>query len=68
MNESKKQYSEGIKYENIPRHESKSLEYLLPEWITNLKNYFERTPDEKSCIGFNPYCPPTLVNTENVSR
>jgi len=45
MNESKKQYSEGIKYENIPRHESKSLDYILPEWITNLKNYFKKEPD-----------------------
>ena len=46
MNENRNQYSERIKYENISRHESKTLEYLLPEWIVNLKNYFEKEPEK----------------------
>jgi hypothetical protein len=46
MNKEEKQYSMGIKYESVPRHEFRSPDYLLPEWIMNLKNYFERRPEE----------------------
>jgi hypothetical protein len=45
MYEDKKQYSNRTEYESIPKYEPKSLDYLLPEWITNLKNYFEKKPD-----------------------
>ena len=45
MNEKKRQYSSRTEYESIPKHESKSLDCLLPEWIINLKNYFEKKPD-----------------------
>lgn len=45
MNEDKKQYSSRIEYESEPKYESKSLDYLLPEWIMNLKNYFEKRPE-----------------------
>jgi len=45
MNKDKEQYSSRIEYESVPRYQSKSLDYLLPEWITNLKNYFEKRPD-----------------------
>ncbi len=45
MNEKKRQYSGRTEYESIPKYESKSLDDLLPEWITNLKNYFEKRPD-----------------------
>jgi len=47
MDETKKQYSERTKYDNISRYATKSLEYLLPEWIMNLKYYFEKKPDSK---------------------
>jgi hypothetical protein len=42
MDEDKNQYSERTGYENILKGRSKSLDYLLPEWIANLKNYFEK--------------------------
>ena len=45
MDKIEKQYSDRIEYENIQRRKTKSLDYLLPEWIMNLKNYFERKPD-----------------------
>lgn len=47
MDKEEKHYSGRIKYENIPKHESKSLDYLLPEWIMNLKKYFEKGFEEK---------------------
>ncbi len=45
MNEYKRQYTERVRYENIPRYEIQNVDYLLPEWITNLKNYFKKKPD-----------------------
>ncbi len=27
-------------YENIQNYKIKDLDYFLPEWITNFKNYF----------------------------
>lgn len=45
MNERKRQYSDRIKYETSPKYDAKSLDCLLPEWIMNLKNYFEKKPD-----------------------
>jgi len=45
MNEGKRQYSERRKYESSLRYEMQNVDYLLPEWITNLKNYFKKKPD-----------------------
>jgi len=42
MNEYKRQYSERIEQEEVPRYKTKSLDRLLPEWIINLQNYFEK--------------------------
>lgn len=47
MDKEEKHYSGRIKYENVPKHESQSLDYLLPEWIMNLKKYFEKGFEEK---------------------
>ncbi len=32
-------------YENIQKYDAKNLDYLLPEWIMNLKDYFKKNPD-----------------------
>ncbi len=42
MNESKRQYTDRIEQRKLPRCEPESAEGVLPEWITNLKNYFEK--------------------------
>jgi len=42
MDKEEKHYSGRIKYENIPKHESKSLDYLLPEWIMNLRSILKK--------------------------
>jgi hypothetical protein len=44
MDENKNQYSDRIRYENVLKGGFKSLDCLLPEWIMNLKNYFEKRP------------------------
>ena len=45
MHEDNRQYLDRIEHGRVPRYETKSLDYLLPEWIINLKNYFEKKPD-----------------------
>ena len=42
MNEDARQYTDRIEYGKVLSSENKSLIYDLPEWITNLKNYFEK--------------------------
>ena len=44
MDKIERQYSDRMEYESIPEYQAKSLDYLLPEWITNLKNYFGKQP------------------------
>jgi len=45
MYEDNRQYLDRIEHDRVPRYETKSLDYLLPEWIINLKNYFKKKPD-----------------------
>ena len=49
MNESRRQYTDRIEQRKLSRCEFEGLEGVLPEWITNLKNYFE-----KNTIANNP--------------
>lgn len=42
MNEDARQYTDRIEYRNVLEHEVESLNYDSPEWIINLKNYFEK--------------------------
>ena len=49
MNENERQYTDRIEQGKLSRCEPESLSYFLPEWITNLKNYFE-----KDTISNNP--------------
>ena len=42
MDERKKQYTDRIEQRKLSRCEPESLDCILPEWITNLKNYFEK--------------------------
>ena len=49
MNESKRQYTDRIEQRKLLRCELEDLDDVLPEWITNLKNYFE-----KNTIANNP--------------
>ena len=42
MNEDIRQYANRIEYRNVLEHEVESLNYDSPEWIINLKNYFEK--------------------------
>jgi len=43
----RRHYPREIEREDITLPEIKKLEYLLPEWITNLKTYFEREPGKE---------------------
>ena len=49
MNESKRQYTDRIEQRKLSRGEPESVDGVLPEWLTNLKNYFE-----KDTIANNP--------------
>jgi hypothetical protein len=40
MNDDKKQHSYRRNYEKVSRYETTGLDFDLPEWIINLKNYF----------------------------
>jgi len=42
MNESERQYRDRIEQRKFSRCESESLDGILPEWVINLKNYFEK--------------------------
>ena len=42
MNKSKEQYTDRIEQRKLSRCEPESIDSVLPEWITNLKNYFEK--------------------------
>jgi len=42
MNEGKRQYTDRIEQGKLSRCEPESLDIVLPEWIANLKNYFEK--------------------------
>ena len=42
MNESKRQYTNRIEQRKLSRCEPESLDGVLPEWVANLKNYFEK--------------------------
>ena len=42
MNESKRQYTDRIEQRKLSRCEPESVEGVLPIWIINLKNYFEK--------------------------
>ena len=42
MNENERQYTDRIEQGKLSRCESESLDGITPEWITNLKNYFEK--------------------------
>ena len=42
MNEDARQYTNRIEHRNILGPEAESLSYDSPEWIINLKNYFEK--------------------------
>ncbi len=49
MDEGKRQYTDRIEQRKLSRCEPEGLEGVLPDWITNLKNYFE-----KDTIANNP--------------
>ena len=42
MNEDTRQYADRIEYRNVLGHEVESFNCDSPEWIINLKNYFEK--------------------------
>ena len=42
MNENEKQYTDRIEQRKLSRCEPESLDGILPEWVVNLKNYFEK--------------------------
>ena len=48
MNDKEKQYADRTKYGKVSRYEAKGLDLDLPEWIINLKNYFEKDAAQKN--------------------
>ena len=48
MNESKRQYTDRIEQRKLSRCEPESVDGVLPEWLTNLKNYFEKDTIENN--------------------
>ncbi len=42
MNENERQYTDRIEQGKLSRCEPESLDGITPEWITNLKSYFEK--------------------------
>ena len=42
MNEDRRQYTDRIEYRNVVEHKVEGLNYDSPEWIINLRNYFEK--------------------------
>ncbi len=42
MNEDERQYTDRIEYRKVSGYGTESLSYVLPKWIVNLKNYFEK--------------------------
>jgi len=48
MNDDEKQYTDRIKYEKVSRYETKGLDFDLPEWIINLKNYLKKNATQNN--------------------
>ena len=48
MTDDEEQYSYRIEYEKVSRYETKGLDFEVPEWIMNLKNYFGKTAIQNS--------------------